>query len=189
MFFKRLKKIKKKKIGFTKSILVINFVFIISQLINGLRRIMSFFWPLTDLLACKNSFSYIFKTSVAFLSVNASINFVVFIFFNTIFKKDVKKLWILITKKKNKVNIQKSNSLETDCWIIQNFTLYEHFLFSNFLATIFFFTLILIFKMFFEKIFGTPNYGIPVVHLIRWINWINKKTVSVIREIVILLFI
>lgn len=115
MFFKRLKKIKKKKIGFTKSILVINFVFIISQLINGLRRIMSFFWPLTDLLACKNSFSYIFKTSVAFLSVNASINFVVFIFFNTIFKKDVKKLWILITKKKNKVNIQKSNSLETDC--------------------------------------------------------------------------
>lgn len=116
---KRLKTIPKKRSGLTKTILVVNLLFSITLIINGLRQVVMFVLPIDDLISCKNFLSYIFEVSIAVLSLNASVNFFIFVCCNKLFRQQVIELWENIKFTKNNTRNHFTSQNQPECISIE----------------------------------------------------------------------
>lgn len=93
--------------------LIVNSIYIITQLINGVRRILVAVLPKDDLTECERLYSYVYGLAVAAISINASANFFIFVLFNNHFRRQVQKLWALVRRRINKVGIETTTETPT----------------------------------------------------------------------------
>lgn len=94
------------KQGLTKSMIIVNSLFVISQLCNGVRRIYVATVSQKQSAMCEHPYQYVNALAMIALSINSSANFFVFVLFNNHFKKQVKKVWIFIRAHVNRVGIE-----------------------------------------------------------------------------------
>lgn len=78
-------------------------MFIITQTINGIRRILVAVLPKSELTGCEKPYNYIFGLGITAVSFNAAANFFIFVLYNQHFRKQLDKLWKKIRCKNNQI--------------------------------------------------------------------------------------